>query len=74
MKASVTDCWGQGTTGEVLGPDILNLVLDAESDDPWEDEDRLSFPAFDNKLTTAKVAGAASSTQKCFSGLGIFMS
>jgi hypothetical protein len=40
-----------------LGPDVLNLVPDPENNDPWEDEDRPSFPELDDELKDTKASG-----------------
>ena len=40
-----------------LRPDILNLVPDPTNYDPWEDEDRPSFPMVDDELATTNTTG-----------------
>ena len=35
---------------------MLNLVPDPMNNDPWEEEDRPSFPKLDDKLTPADAA------------------
>ena len=40
-----------------LGPDILNLSPDPDNFDPWEDEDRPSFPKLDDDLAAVEAAG-----------------
>jgi hypothetical protein len=49
--------WGKKTTVKNLGPDILNLVPDPENDDPWENEDRPSFPKLDDELKDTEASG-----------------
>ncbi|KAL7482201.1 hypothetical protein ACHAW6_007885 [Cyclotella cf. meneghiniana] len=48
--------WGKKTTVRDWGPDVLNLVHDPENNNPWEDDDRPSFPKLDDELVTAKAA------------------
>ena len=36
--------WGLKTMVKDLGPDVLNLTLDPEHMDPWEDDGGPSFP------------------------------
>ena len=40
-----------------LGPDVLNLVLDPENNEPWEDDDGPSFPKLDDELKDATASG-----------------
>ena len=54
---AVQERWGKKTTVKDWGPDILNLVPDPKNNDPWEDEDRPSFPKLDDELIAAKAAG-----------------
>jgi hypothetical protein len=54
---SVEKRWGLKTTVKDLGPDVLNLTPDPDNTDPWEDDDRPSFPGLDDELEAAEVAG-----------------
>jgi hypothetical protein len=51
---SVKNHWGLTTTVKDLGPDVLNLTLDPDNTDPWEDEDGPSFSELDDELEAAE--------------------
>ena len=40
-----------------LGPEVLNLVLDLENNEPWEYDDGPSFGKLDDELKDAKASG-----------------
>ena len=46
----IEDKWGVKTTVKDLGPDVLNLVPNPENNEPWEDDNRPSFPELDDEL------------------------
>ena len=50
-------CWGPKTTVKDLGPDVLNLSLDPNNLDPWEDKDGPLFPELDDELKAAEAWG-----------------
>ena len=54
---AIQDRWGEKTTAKYLGPDVLKLVPKLENNDPWEDDDRPSFPKLDDELKDAEASG-----------------
>ena len=53
----IKDKWGVKTMIKDFSPDVLNLVPDPENNEPWEDDDRPSFPELDDELKEAKASG-----------------